>query len=403
MRTLRLALTALALLLILSACAPGASAARVLLIDGGTVQALEARARTPSALLESAGIALGPDDILLVNSFSAAPDSPLDCETCILQVRRAVPLTVIRPDGQQTFQTAAGSVAEALVDAGYTLYAADRFDPPASTPLTGPLTVTWLPARELTVRSAQGVRSIRSAAATVGQALAEAGLGLQHLDYSQPAADAPLPEDGQVRLVRVREELLLTQKTLPYTFETTLSAELEIDQQELLQAGDYGLAMGRVRVRYEDDAEVGRQTEAESVIRPARAQILGYGTRIVIRSAVVNGVAIEYWRAVQMYATSYSPCRSAGIPGVCYTGTASGKRVQQGVVAVVRRWWNVLVGQPVFVPGYGYATIEDIGGGLPGKYWIDLGYSDDDFIPWSEWVTVYFLTPVPADPLIVLP
>ena len=48
----------------------------------------------------------------------------------------------------------------------------------------------------------------------------------------------------------------------------------------------------------------------------------------------------------------------------------------------------------VYVPGYGFAIIADVGA-LSSKPWIDLGYSDDDYEPWSQNVTMYFLTPIP--------
>ena len=33
-----------------------------------------------------------------------------------------------------------------------------------------------------------------------------------------------------------------------------------------------------------------------------------------------------------------------------------------------------------------------------GTYWIDLGYAQDDEIDWvNHYVTVYFLTPIPAN------
>jgi 3D (Asp-Asp-Asp) domain-containing protein len=158
--------------------------------------------------------------------------------------------------------------------------------------------------------------------------------------------------------------------------------------------------MERVRIRYRDGEEVARQVESESVIRPPQNRLIGYGTRVVVRTAVVDGVTIEYWRAVRMYATSYSPCRSDA--NRCYPFTASGKRVERGVVGVTLQWYYQMRGQAVYIPGYGRATIEDTGAGIPGRLWIDLGYSDADYQPWHQWVTVYFLTPVPSNILYIL-
>ena len=60
-------------------------------------------------------------------------------------------------------------------------------------------------------------------------------------------------------------------------------------------------------------------------------------------------------------------------------------------------------GQRLYVPGYGFGVIGDIGAGYPdGRPFIDLAYSDDDFVGWHQWVTVYFLTPVPASIIYVL-
>jgi resuscitation-promoting factor RpfB len=67
-------------------------------------------------------------------------------------------------------------------------------------------------------------------------------------------------------------------------------------------------------------------------VRPPKTRILGYGTKAEVRTAVVDGVEIEYWRAVQMYATSYSPCRSGA--DRCYPGTSSGKSLRKGMVAM---------------------------------------------------------------------
>jgi hypothetical protein len=68
-------------------------------------------------------------------------------------------------------------------------------------------------------------------------------------------------------------------------------------------------------------------------------------------------------------------------------------------------YWYLLFGfEHLYIPGYGNAVVGDVGGaGLSSHYWIDLGYDDNNYVEWGDWVTVYFLTPVPANPGYVLP
>ncbi len=391
---------AIPLLLLLAACGTNTPDRIITILDDEHVHTLAARNAVPADLLAEAGLHLAPADRVLANGLPISPDSPLACRDCTLQIRRAVPITLVTPDGEQTFESAAFTLGEALDAFGLELHAADFLDPPAETPLTAPLTVTYRPARDLSIQVGGRVVHVRSAAETVGEALAEAGIPLEGLDYSLPSEFDPVPADGQIRVVRVQESILLVQKSIPFETEFQASADVELDRQQVLQAGEPGLSVARVRIRDEDGEEVGQETEDEIVVRPPKKRIIGYGTKVVVRTAVVDGQTIEYWRAVQVYATSYSPCRSAA--DRCYYGTASGKPVQKGVVAVTARWYAYMQGQPVYIPGYGYATIEDVGGGIPGKPWIDLGYSDEDWVEWGDWVTVYFLTPVPANILYVL-
>ena len=237
---------------------------------------------------------------------------------------------------------------------------------------------------------------IRSSSATVGGALAEAGIPLLGLDSSQPSEDDALPSNGQIQVKRISESILLSEKSIPFKTDYQQSADVELDQQKILQPGQLGLSVSRVRIVYEDGQEASRQTESETVVRTPQDQIVGYGTKVVIHTTTVDGVQIQYWRAVQMYATSYSPCGSAGAAGKCYSGTSSGQPVEKGEVAVKYSWYLAMEGQKLYIPGYGFATIEDVCGGCVGKPWVDLGYSDSDYQDWSQTVTVYFLAPAPA-------
>ncbi len=61
--------------------------------------------------------------------------------------------------------------------------------------------------------------------------------------------------------------------------------------------------------------------------------------------------------------------------------TASGLPLQKGVAAVDTSLVPFFT--QMYVPGYGEVIAADIGGGVIGR-WIDLGYSDDDYVPWHS-------------------
>jgi resuscitation-promoting factor RpfB len=393
-----------ALSVLLCAC-QAAQPNYTILADGNTHYIVASAGSTPAQLLAKAGLTLAKDDCILVYGTPVALDESLpENNPAPLTLRRAVSLTLISPDGQKTIQTCAQTVGQALSQAGYSLYAADRLDPPADTPIQASLTVEYLPSVPLTIRVDGGQIPIRSAASSVGQALADAGLPLVGLDASLPPEDAPLPDDGNIRILRVFETVSLTQKSIPFSTRTEPSAELELDQQALLQGGEPGLAVARTRIRMQEGVQVAQTSEAESIVRPPQDRILGYGTKVVIRTTTVDGETIQYYRVLTLAATSYSPCRSATPDGKCSYGTSSGLPVQRGTVAMVYSWYLAFGFDRLYIPGYGYATVGDVGAGPAGShYWIDLAYSDADYQPISGTVTVYFLAPVPKNLVTVLP
>jgi len=386
---------------LLVSCQPQSSST-ITILDGEQIHTLATTERIPAKLLAEAGITLNPADQVLGNSLPLPLESPLPAGFHTLQIRRAATATLVTPEGERSLSTTAGTVGGALYAAGVQLYAADFVDPPVDTPLNAGMTIAYRPSQELTVTTSGGSARIRSSALTVGAALAGAGIPLVGLDYSLPAESEALPADGQIRVVRVSESVQLVQKPIPFETETVSSPEVELGEQEILQPGQEGLAVARTRIRYEDGQEVSRAVEEESMVRPPETRILQTGTQVVINTTTLGGVTLEYWRAYEMYATIYSPCNSG--TGGCSYGTASGMRAGRGVVAVDPSMYSYLQGQRVYIPGYGYGVIGDIGGGYiiedligVSRYrWIDLGFDDNNIVDMSGWLTVYFLAPAPA-------
>ena len=348
-----------AFLLFLTACQSHSSS--VTIIDGDQINRIESSETELTSLLEQAGVVLGANDRILVNGIEAPLDqTKLVADTLTIQIRRAVALTLITPQGQQTLETSALTVGEALSEAGFSLTKNDLIYPSAETPITLPLTVTFTPARDLTIFVGENVINIRSAAGTVGEVLAEAGIPLVGLDTSSPLENEAPPSDGQIRVTRIYETTDVALEPIPFTEEVTYSPDVPFGEKETIQSGVEGIAMIRSRIRYEDGKEVSRETEERTVMREPQTQIVASGEKIVL-APVGGNIPDNYWYATEMYATVYSPCESG--TGGCSYGTASGARAGQGIVAVDYSIYSYLAGMQVYIPGYGIATIGDTGGG----------------------------------------
>jgi len=290
-----------------------------------------------------------------------------------------------------------------MAEAGFTFTQNDLLDPPAETPITQSLSVTFTPARDLTIYTGEAILNIRSAAGTVGEALAEAGIPLVGFDTSFPLENEALPADGQIRVVRVYETMETASKPIPFTTQRIESADVPLGQEKIIQPGINGLVTIQTRIRYEDGNEVSRKTEEEVTVREPQQRIVEGGTQIVLAPLPVNGVPSDYWLVTEMFATVYSPCASG--TGGCSYGTSSGAPAGQGIVAVDYSIYSYLAGMRVYIPGYGLATIGDTGGGpviesalgVARTKWIDLGFNEGEMRDMTGWVTVYFLAPAPAE------
>jgi resuscitation-promoting factor RpfB len=358
--------------------------------------------RLPANLLAAENIRLFPGDRILWNGQPVPFDFHLPYMSSLtLQYQPAARLIVHIGEDTRAFSSAAPSPYEALWEAGIRLYAADRLTSAGSGSGASGQNLVLSRAVPLTIRTAGGEIATLSSAATVGEALADASVSLQGSDTSFPPEDQPLPADGQIRVVRVREEVVLAQIPIPFGSETVNDPDSPLGQTNVIAAGQAGLKVSRQRVRYEDGQEVARSVEAEWIAREPVKQKVSYGTKVTGQVLDTSGGPIEYWHSETVYATSYSPCRSG--TSICSNVTASGMTVQRGVIGVTSAWYKLLAGQPVYIPGYGRAVVADIGGGIPGKKWIDLGFTDADYESWHQDVTIYFLYPMPANVPAVLP
>ncbi|MFQ5616300.1 MAG: ubiquitin-like domain-containing protein [Anaerolineales bacterium] len=362
-------------------------AATVQVRAGRQVRLFQTLERRPGNILILAGVRLYPNDRVFVDERAVAPAELLPLVGRYnIQVQRALAVTLIEGQASHTFYTSAATLGEALTEAGVQLEPPDRISPAPDTPLTAPITVTLYRGQAVAITVEGETFQTQTTALTVGEALIEAGYPLQGVDYSRPPAEALIPDDGQIRVIRVREEIAQEQEPVPFEVLYQPLPDVEIDNVTLLQDGVNGVWTRSFRVRYEDGQEVSRKMESEWMEVEPQPRVIGYGAKIVVRTLNTSGGAIRYWRALPMYAVSYNPTSAGG------TITASGLPLQKGVAGIDPTYIPFFT--RLYIPGYGEAIAADTGPGIQPRM-IDLGYSDDDYVHWSQNVTVYFLTPVP--------
>lgn len=324
-------------------------------------------------------------------SFAMLDQTPLP-QT--LEIGRFVTITILDGGEQQTVRTATQTVGTALAEAGIEVYGSDGVDPPLGTWLQPNMIVQVQRSFPLTIATDGRIIQIRSHHSSVLDVLAEAGIGLVGYDYTIPGPDTPLKANDTIQVIRVTEDFRLVDEPVPYQTLWQASDELDLDTTAVISVGQPGIKRQRLRVRYENGVEVSQTVDGEWVAQQPVNQVIGYGTRINVRVVDTPEGPLEYWRVVRMRVTAYTAASSGKSPDHPQYGiTASGVPAGTGVVAIDRS--VVPFRSNVYVPGYGVGFAGDTGGGVRGR-WIDLGYDEDEYVSWSGYVDVYYLTPVPA-------
>ncbi len=179
-------------------------------------------------------------------------------------VERATSFRVIDDGFPFQMRAAAATVEEALVAVGMPLRQADMVTPGPGAPLAHGLRVTVVraPLVRIVDQGAEELRSTR--AATVADLLAEANVRLGPLDRVEPGLDERVPERGEVRVVRVdeREERLV--ELVPHVTTDVLLPGFDAWSPVTVRDGQDGERDVTYRVRYEDGVETSRE-EAEVV------------------------------------------------------------------------------------------------------------------------------------------
>ena len=322
------------------------------------------------------------------------PPAPLH-----VAVVRAVPLYVsVRWTGedegeQHHILSAAATVGEALYEAGISIYRGDQVEPSLDDSLTAGMRVLIQRAIPLTIQVDGSTIHTRTQGDTVADVLAQERVSLWDQDYVVPAESIALSANIAIRVVRVRKEAIVEQEAIPFETAWTPDEELELDQRRVERAGQPGIIARRFRIHYEDGQVITRTLEEEWRAQEPQSRLIAYGTRIVSRQMDTLDGPRSYWRKVRVLVTSYSAATAGKSPDhPLYGVTRLGWRMRRGIIAVDPRVINF--GTRIYVPGYGEGEAGDTGGKIRGRH-IDLGYDETDLKLWYKWMDVYLLDPPP--------
>jgi resuscitation-promoting factor RpfB len=375
-----------------------ARAREVLLVIDGQQQTIRTPYSFPYDILRQQGITLSDNDTVWLDTMEVLPSEAVlwNLPVSSIAIARSLPITIVDGDTETQAFTTTRLIGDALFEAGITLYLADEVSPPVSEPISENLRINITRAQPLIIQADGTEIQTRVQGGNVGEALAEAGIALVGLDRTEPTLETEVTAGMNIQVIRVTEEIVTQEEPIAYETSYVADDNLPLDTLQTQQAGQNGTLSIQTRVRYEDGVEVGREEINRSVTLAPQNEVIAYGIQIVLYTITTPEGTFEYWRKLRVYATSYHPAALGGD-----NVTSIGETLRKGIVGADPTL--IPYRTNIYVEGYGTGIIADTGGRRSSPYWIDLGYSDEDYQGWHWYVDIYLLTPVPPDIDYILP
>lgn len=216
---------------------------------------------------------------------------------------------------------------------------------------------------------------------TVREALEDDLINLTHLDRVEGAdLDDEIVKDMKLKVVRVKKELVSQNEIIPCDVIRRENDSMDKGDFKVVKEGKDGVREKVYMVSYEDGKEVNKQILSDTVVSSPETKIVEFGT--ILNYTTARGEKFRYKKVMTMNATAYTASyedtgKTPDHPefGITYTGV----RARKGIIAVDPK--VIPLGTKVYieglgdVPDYGYAVAADIGSAVKGNL-IDL-YMDD--------------------------
>ena len=233
---------------------------------------------------------------------------------------------------------------------------------------------------------------------TIEETIAANGIVMGPLDRVEGRElDEPINLGMDIKIIRVREELITEAEEIPYAIEKIPNEKMNQGLQKVMQEGVNGFLEKRYKITYEDNRIVSRVFIDEKVTKDPVSELIEFGT--VPNFKTSRGDTVRYKKVMEMYATSYTSSfedtgKHPDHPefGICYTGM----KAREGIIAVdpkvIPLYTRVYVEVVGNTPDYGFAIAGDIGSAIKGNL-IDLYFDSEEAV--SRWgkkkVKIYIL------------
>lgn len=294
-------------------------------------------------------------------------------------------------DGQEKTVNTRHYVLQRILDEqGISVGEHDRVSQPLNVAVKSGDRITIDKAKPITLTADGESKTVYTTGKTVGAALTDLKIDLGELDKVTPAQEAGLPDNSEIKVVRVNKQL--EEETEPIAFETVKKNDPQIvkGKEQVVQEGKEGVLLKKKEKLFEDGVLVSEQVVDQKVQSESVQKVVAIGTKnpVAVLSAsspstdvnkggvnfpvkqVINNVTLTAYSA-----GASSTGKSSGNPS--YGLTSSGARVSEGrTIAVDPKvipmgWW-------VYIDGIGFRRAEDTGSAVKGNV-IDVYFDSNDY------------------------